>query len=94
MCRMESSLTLLRVVRGAESLRAGYALVAFKPQATACRVKWLCRCQGYYRQLADTLNFFAISTCSYLRPMPGVLWPVIASEIRSGTSRSSSCDFR
>jgi hypothetical protein len=39
---------------------------------------------GYTAELI-ALNFFAISTCSYLRPMPGVLWPVIASEIRSGT---------
>ena len=39
--------------------------------------------RGITGSLLTALNFFAISTCSYLRPMPGVLWPVIASEIRS-----------
>jgi hypothetical protein len=31
MCRMESNLTLLGVVRGAEKLRSGYALVGLQP---------------------------------------------------------------
>jgi hypothetical protein len=31
MCRMESSLTLPRVVRGAEKLRSGYEIVGLKP---------------------------------------------------------------
>jgi hypothetical protein len=31
---------------------------AFSPQATACRVKWLSRRQGYHWQLADRLKLF------------------------------------
>jgi hypothetical protein len=31
MCRMESSLTLPRVVRGAEKLRSGYEVVGLQP---------------------------------------------------------------
>jgi hypothetical protein len=49
--------------------------------------------RGITGSLLTASNFFAISTCSYLRPIPGVLWPVIESEIRSGTSRARSSDF-
>jgi hypothetical protein len=42
--------------------------------------------RGITGSLLIALNFFFISTCSYFLPMPGVLWPVIASEIRSGIS--------
>src|SRR5947209_8449813 len=93
-CSMESSCTLLRVVKGAESLVAGHALMGLQPTGHGSPGQRLCRRQGITGSLLTALNFFAISTCSYLRPMPGVLWPVIASEIRSGTSRSSSTDFR
>jgi monofunctional biosynthetic peptidoglycan transglycosylase len=58
---------------------------AFSPQATARRVNDYAAARGITGSLLIALNFFAISTCSYLRPIPGVLWPVIASEIRSGT---------
>ena len=37
--------------------------------------------RGITGSLLIASNFFGISTCSYLRPMPGVLWPVMASEI-------------
>jgi hypothetical protein len=38
MCRMESSLTFPRVVRGAETLVSGCRLVALQPKAMARRV--------------------------------------------------------
>jgi hypothetical protein len=65
---------------------------AFSPQTTTRRVNGYAAARGITGSLLIALNFFFISTCSYFLPMPGVLWPVIASEILSGTSRSSSRD--
>jgi hypothetical protein len=77
-------------VQGAAVVRSW----AFSPQATARRVNGYAAARGITGSFLIALNFFVISTCSYFLPIPGVLCPVIASEIRSGTSRSSSCDFR
>jgi hypothetical protein len=54
MCRMESSLTLPRVVRGGEKLRSGYEVVGFQPTGHGSPVQRLCRCQGYYGQFAES----------------------------------------
>ena len=56
MCRMESSLTLPRVVRGAEKLRSGYEVVGLQPTGHGSPGQRLCRCQGYYGQFADSLE--------------------------------------
>jgi hypothetical protein len=47
-----------RVVRAAEKLRSGFALVGLQPIGYGSPGQRLCRCQGYYRQLADRLKLF------------------------------------
>jgi hypothetical protein len=87
MCRMESSLTLPRVVRGAESLGAGYALVGLQPTGHGSPGERLCRCQGYYGQFADSLELLHHFHMLVFAPDPRRL---VAGDrvalIRSGTS--------
>ena len=75
MCRMESSFTLLRVAKAAETLVSGYGLVGLQPTGHASPGQRLCRCQGYYRQFADRLEFLLHFHMLVFAPDAGGLVP-------------------
>lgn len=68
MCRMESNLTLLRVVRGAEKLRSGYEVVGLQPTShgsagrLASRLSWGDPC---VRLLGKTASMGALPDYDY-----------------------------
>jgi hypothetical protein len=68
------------------------------PGSTPLRPFGACLERRYPRAITGSLmitsNFFAISTCSYLRPLPGVLWPVIESEILFGDIAGKKLGFQ
>jgi hypothetical protein len=69
---MESTFTLLRAAKPQKIWGQVLPSWAISPQAKARRVNGYAAASGITGSLLTALNFFAISTCSYLRPIPGV----------------------